>query len=253
MAKIGTLFRDGIVDAGGWPVPRPAKHEPVPAEVQTTALARFVGAIGESLKADALAVLSIVVKPVETVEAASKLADQRAGVKLLLKDIEDRRKRTVEPIKKEAAAVDAEAHRWADPLVAWDKKAEQALLAFKRLDEDRKRRELEERQKAVVAASQAQTQAEEAGDMATADAASVALMKAEAAPVEAPVRGFKTDSGTTSLRTVWKVEIVDPALVPDAYLVPDLRLLQKAVDAGAREIAGCHIQEVESLVVRTRG
>lgn len=242
----GTAPSDGPVPA------KPAEVIPPQADKQD-AITQFNAGIGSTLKADALRLLDVKVRPVETQEQATKLADHRAKVKLLLKDIEDRRKKIVEPIKREATAVDAEARTWSDPLKAWDKQAEQALLAFARLDEDRKRREELARQKVLQEAAEAQRKAEEAGDDKAAEAASVAIMHAEAVPVAAPVTGYKTDAGTTSLRKTWKVEVVDPSLVPDAYMVPDLQKLQAAVDAGAREIAGCNVFEHESLPVRTRG
>lgn len=216
-------------------------------------MVRFTSDIGAALKADALAVLDRKIALVETTEVASKLADQRAQVKTLIKDIEERRKKIVEPLKKEAAAVDAEARTWADPLKAWDKRAEQALLAFEHLDADRKRRADAERQRGVEAAAVAQQQAELAGDSEAAEAASVAIMQVEAAHVDAPITGFKTDAGTTMLRKAWRVEVIEAAEVPDAYMVPDLKKLQAAVDAGAREIPGCNVFEHESLPVRTRG
>lgn len=228
-------------------IPSPA----VPAE-PVTALAHFRGGIGEALKSDALHFLSLKVPAVETLQAASSLADVRANVKLLLKDIEDRRKRTVEPLKKQAAAVDAEAHVWTDPLRAWDKKAEAALLAFQHLQADRARREAEAKQKQLVEAATRQAEAEAAGNAAEAEAASLEIARAEAVAEPVEIRGWRTDSGTTSKRTRWVVEVVDPLLVPPAYLVPDLPRLQAAVNAGAREIEGCSISQVESLAVRTR-
>lgn len=224
---------------------------PVPV-VSVTALARFVGDIGTAIKADALAVLQVPIKPVETQFDASQLANRRAQARVILKDIEARRKLIVEPLKKEAAAVDAEARTWADPLKAWDQNVERVLLAYQRLDADRKRREAEAQQEEIRKAAEAQAAAEQAGDAVAVEAASVQIMRAEAAPVAEPIRGFKTDAGSQSIRTRWMVEVVNAEEVPDAYMVPDLARLQKAVDSGAREIAGCNIFPQESMPVRTR-
>lgn len=224
---------------------------PVP-EVKVTALARF-GEDPAGLKPAALDVLNIKVRPVETTEAATRLADQRAQVKILLKDIEARRKLIVEPLKREATEVDAEARRWSEPLKAWDKDAERALLAYQKLEADRQRRAEAERQKALEDAARRQGEAEAQGKAEDAEAASLDILRAETAPPAVPVTGFKTDAGTTSLRKRWVVEVIKPEEVPDAYLVPDLQKLQAAVDAGAREIEGCNIYEKESLPVRTRG
>lgn len=223
-----------------------------PSSAHTSALVRFRGDTGSALKADALQVLSIKVKPVETLEAANKLADDRAKVKLLLKNIEARRKQIVEPLNKEVSAVNAEAHVWADPLVKWDKDAQTVLLAWEKRDADARRMAQEARHKAITQLAEDQAAAEARGDAEEAQKASTAIMVAEATPEPEPVRGFKTDAGTTYKKTVWKVEVVDPLQVPDAYLVPDLKKLQAAVDGGARQIDGCNIFEQESLVVRTR-
>lgn len=228
---------------------------PVPPTItsKADALAIFTTGIGSALKADALDVIAVKVRAVETIDQATKLADQRARVKLLLKDIEERRKNVVEPIKREAAAVDAEAKHWSDPLKQWDHDAERVLLAWQRAEGDKKRREEEARQRALIEASERQRIAEEAGKTAEAEEASREIMRVEAAPEPRPVTGFRTDAGTTSLRKTWRVEVIDASLVPDVYLVPDLPKLQAAVKAGAREISGCHIYEDESLTVRTRG
>jgi len=234
-------------------VARPAPVAVVPTPSKETALTRFGQDAGSAIKADALALISVKVRPVETAEQATALAEKRAQVKLCLKDIEHRRKLVVAPLKQEAAAVDAEAHRWADPLEAWDKDAERALIAFRKLESDRARREAMALADMISAAAQKQLEAEKSGDAQAAEAASVEIMKAEAAPAPAEVKGWKTDTGSQSVRSRWKVEVINAELVPPAYLVPDLARLQRAVDAGARSIEGCNIFEDESLPVRTRG
>lgn len=241
-------------DVYGVPVKpvRPVVVSPPPAVVKADALALF-RQDPAALRASALAVLDIKVRPVETMDEATKLADQRAQVKLLLKNIEARRKQIVEPIKKDAASVDAEAHAWSDPLKKWDQNAERVLLAYQHKQADDARREEEARQEAIREAAKRQNQAEILGNVQAAEAASVEIMRAEAAAPAEPIKGFKTDAGTTSLRKRWTVEVVNVDEVPDAYLVVDTKKLQAAVDAGAREIPGCHIFEDESLSVRTRG
>jgi hypothetical protein len=247
-----------ILDYYGDNRPQPRKVTPevvtpsqAVASIKADALALF-REDPAALKSSALDVLNITVRPVETPEAATKLADQRAQVKTLLKNIEARRKQIVEPLKKEASAVDAEARTWSDPLKAWDLSAERVLLAFQRKQADDARREEENRQQALRDAAKKQEQAEILGNTEAAAAASTEIMLAEAqAPIE-PIKGFKTDAGTTSLRKTWKVEVISPEDVPPAYLIPDLKRLQAAVDAGAREIEGCNIFEHESLPVRTR-
>lgn len=206
-----------------------------------------------ALKASALAVLDVPLKPVQTVQAANFLADKLAQAKTVLKNIEARRKLIVEPLKKEASAVDAEARTWREPVEKHIAQMERVLLAFQRMQADESRRQEEQRQKALIAAAEKQQQAENSDNAALAGEASTEIMQLEAVEPAQPIHGFKTDSGTTSIRKVWKVEVVNEEEVPDVYRTVDLKKLQAAVDAGARQIDGCHIFEAESLVTRTRG
>lgn len=191
-----------------------------------------------ALKASALAILDVKIKPVHTLDEANALADLIAQAKLVVKNIESRRVQIVEPLKREAKEVDAEAKRWSEPAHKVIENAERVLIAFRRKQAAEATRQEEARQEAIRQAAEKQ------------DDDAIMALECEA-PKEA-VRGFKTDAGTSSIRTTWKVEVVDASLVPPAYLVPDLKKIQAAVDAGARQIDGCNIYEHESLVTRTR-
>jgi len=46
-------------------------------------------------------------------------------------------------------------------------------------------------------------------------------------------------------RTDWKVEVINPDIVPRPYCEPSMKKLNTAVDSGVREIPGCHIYSVE--------
>lgn len=76
----------------------------------------------------------------------------------------------------------------------------------------------------------------------TGEASAPALMRQvrEAAPPV--VKGIATV-------TKWKVRVIDPSLVPEQYLVTvvDEQALQRAVDGGARAIAGCEVYEEVSV------
>lgn len=225
---------------------------PSPAVPPGNALAVF-RADPAGLMASTLAILDIKVKPVETPEAASDLADKVAQACLVLKNIEARRKQIVEPIKREASSVDATAKAWREPVEAWVKQADRVLLAYKQMAEDKARRAEEARQEQIREAAKKQREAEILGNVAAVEEASTAIMHLEAAPPVQELKGFKTESGSVTTRQRWKVEVVAPELVPPAYLLPDLRKLQAAVDAGAREIEGCNVFLDESLTHRTRG
>ena len=55
----------------------------------------------------------------------------------------------------------------------------------------------------------------------------------------------------SSVRKVWKFEIVDETVVPVEYLTVDERKIRAAVTLGAREIPGVRIYEDVSVAVRT--
>ena len=55
--------------------------------------------------------------------------------------------------------------------------------------------------------------------------------------------------GRGKIRRTWKVEVVNESEVPDDYWSVDERKLKAMVEAGMREIKGCRIYQVESLVV----
>lgn len=206
-----------------------------------------------ALRDSALTALSLKLPAViQDQGTAAEWADRLSQIRTLSKNIEARRKTVVEPLNKQVKDVNAEAHRWADPLEALEQKIQAALGAFMRLDADRKRREEEARQSALRDAAQKQLQAEAMQNPVAIEAASVAIAALETEAAPKPVTGFRTEAGSVHTRKRWTVEVVHPEEVPPNYLVPDLKALQAAVDAGARTIPGCHIEETELLTVRTR-
>jgi len=74
----------------------------------------------------------------------------------------------------------------------------------------------------------------------------------KATPIEAPPikRQAIGEGATMHTRKQWKCIIEDPEKVPREYCRPDQNLLNQAVKAGIREIAGCRIFEDEIPVLR---
>jgi chromosome segregation ATPase len=54
----------------------------------------------------------------------------------------------------------------------------------------------------------------------------------------------------TSLRSRWLWEVVDNAMIPRQYLIPDTKAINEAVRSGVREIEGIRIYEDKQLVLR---
>jgi hypothetical protein len=65
---------------------------------------------------------------------------------------------------------------------------------------------------------------------------------------QAPVR---TESGSASTKMVWTWEITDTSEIPKAYFSVDVKLVDAAVKAGLRKIAGIKIFERPDVRVRT--
>jgi hypothetical protein len=66
----------------------------------------------------------------------------------------------------------------------------------------------------------------------------------------APERVTRTESGTVTMRQVWKFELVAPDELPREYLMPDERAIREAVKDGVRDIPGVRIYSDDVAVVR---
>jgi hypothetical protein len=68
--------------------------------------------------------------------------------------------------------------------------------------------------------------------------------------VATPEKTTHTESGSVTVRKVWRFRVVDPTQVPDEYKVVDERKIGAVVKAGIRNIAGVEIFEIEEVAVR---
>ena len=71
-----------------------------------------------------------------------------------------------------------------------------------------------------------------------------------AAVIEAPPKNIKTEWGTLSYTKKWKCRLVDASKVEDRFKVVDVRLAQKAVEAGERNLPGFEVFEEETSSAR---
>ena len=180
--------------------------------------------------------------------AAAKLQAQRAA------EAEARRKLEVERAEAkrvaDAAALAqleldrAEAKRQAD--------AAAAELAARRAGDAVKLAELQAAQREaelLVAAERAKLQAAQADQAAVVQDA-LALVVSASEPGAGPV---KVSGASGGYKLTLVARIVDPAKVPDIYWAPSLEAVQRAVEQGAREIAGVVIDEIVGVQNRRRG
>ncbi|MBM5812991.1 MAG: hypothetical protein FJ191_13685 [Gammaproteobacteria bacterium] len=179
--------------------------------------------------------------------AAARLAAQRAA------ELEARHK---------LAAERAEAQRLAQ-LAALEKarieaEAERARAAAQAAElEARRKGDAEAAAAAALAAAAAEAQVEAAKKAAEANSAEQAARVqdalAEVVSASSPVGPVKAQGATGGYAVKLVVRIVDPAKVPDVYWRPDLELVQRAVDQGARDIPGVVIDEQVQVSNRRRG
>jgi hypothetical protein len=76
-------------------------------------------------------------------------------------------------------------------------------------------------------------------------------VKVTAPVMPKPSSVTRTETGSSSLRMDWTFEVKDEAEVPREYLMVDTKKIQKAVDAGIRNIAGVDIFEKPITAFKT--
>jgi len=197
---------------------------------------------------------------VSTQEEASKLAELLQRGARANAQLELYRKAIVSPLNQQVKDINALFAKLQDQLENLEMQGKVRIGAWQRQERDRIERErrvkLKEQEEAARVRQEALDKAEKAK---TEKARQKALEEAQAAekrqvqaeldmPREAP-KHIKTDSGSVLGKRVWKFEVVDAALVPRSFCIPDERAIRVAVNAGTREITGVHIYEDEALAI----
>jgi len=147
--------------------------------------------------------------------------------------VEAERKRVKAPILDAGRGIDSAAK-------ALDVSEEQARLKRLRFDMEAKARaEAEEAAKAARLAAE--------------HAAKVAAMWDDEAPVEVPtLPAIVLPPATTTTRKKYSVRILDPAIIPRTYMVPELDLILAALRKGM-DVAGCELVTEDQIVEKPRG
>ena len=125
-----------------------------------------------------------------------------------------------------------------DPLTSAKDDLAKRGYTWQKAEEDRKRKELEELRRKVLAEAEEKRKIEEISRLALADRLEKEGMKEQAAEVldapinvtvaevVAPTPAAKVEG--TSAQEIWKGEVVDASLIPRDYLTPDLVKLNQA-------------------------
>lgn len=181
-------------------------------------------------------------------ESAIEATDLTKLVSTQLRLVEDERKLMVKPLNDHVKYINARFKRYSDPL-----SEVLTILKGKILRHQQEQRAIAARQ-AEIARQEAARKAAEEEELKknAAHHSENELVIEEPTPqsvavVSGPVRG---SFGTTSIRKRWTWEIVDFALVPDAYKQIASASVTAAVRDGAREVPGLRIFETEELSVR---
>jgi hypothetical protein len=153
----------------------------------------------------------------------------------LKKNVEDRRDWLVRPLNDHVKAVNEWVRGMAAPLLQADELLRGKKLAYSN-EVERQRRE----------ADRIRCEAEAAVAKAAADAVAAGRTPEPVKPVFVPI----APPPVTGIRRTWICEVEDADLVPRQFCSPDAQLLQAAVNAGVREIAGVRIFQRESTVQR---
>jgi hypothetical protein len=198
--------------------------------------------------------------------------------KKLFKDLEAARKMAVSPYNDHVKAINNIFKTLTDPLLQNEAtiKSERAKFEYQ-LELERRRKEAEareeQRQLQAKLDAEARLQREEAErktrealaklEKEKDEATRIALAKeieeetlAAAAPTPvAPLMTevqevIRTAEGSSYSKFSWKGRVVEPDLVPRDLCSPDQKLIDAAVKGGFRNIPGCIVEEITTLVTR---
>ena len=158
----------------------------------------------------------------------------------LKKSLEEKRKEYVRPLNEYSAQIHNVFKTISDPLQKADKLTRNKVIAWQD-EEDAKARKAQEA--AVLKAQAAALEAEVRGDQPTGE-----LEVIPDAPLAPPKTTF-AEVGTASRKQNWKWELVDLSLVPQQYLMLNESLVGKVVRAGTREIPGIRIYPESGLQI----
>ncbi len=209
-------------------------------------------------------------------EAVAILAD----AKNLFKTIEALRESLKAPALEYGRVVDKTANYFKDRLVKAEVTAKDKDLVYKReLDRQQAIKEAAAREEARklqakideenrLIREEAERKAREAAELLTKEtneaarallertiqeetaAANVPAPQVVAPVIEAPPKNIKTEWGTLSYKKKWKCRLIDETKVEDRFKVVDIRLAQKAVDNGERNLPGFEVYEDETSSAR---
>ena len=223
---------------------------------------------GMALVKDAGAILGVIsAYQIHTQEDAGIAVNQTRDIKAMKATIEDYRKSLTKPLDEEKKAImdyfrpavdnlDKAEGLLKGVIAAWNAEqqkiaAEQEKVRRAQEAEERKRQEAERETAADLLAQADQAAAN--GDYAKAEELEAMAAASQSPVISCPVVTAPVKTKGASVSKIWKCRVVDPALVPREWLMPN----QGALDAYAKTtkgagftIAGCEFYSEDSVSIR---
>lgn len=162
-----------------------------------------------------------------------KAGDLLKVIQNRIKAVEDKRKDYTKPLDEMKKKIMADFQSISKPLEEFVAEVKTKMTNWYRADQKRK----DEEQAKLEAEAMAKAKAEGKSEV-------------EVAIVNEEVKTQRGDVATTTVKKVWKAEIMDETLVPREYLVVDQVAINKAVRDGVRSIPGVKIYQDEQISIR---
>lgn len=185
---------------------------------------------------------SIIVSNDEQMDAASEILSK---VKARINRVEEKRKEYVQPLNVQVRKINADFKEVLEPYKIMEEVVKGRIGAY--VTEQRKIQEQKEREERERQREEARKLAEKEKISAQKAAAQLRKVREEKEALmpkeEAPKTSVKTETAKVVTKVVMKFEVTDSSKVPDEFKVVDEKLIRKAVNAGAKRIAGVRIYE----------
>jgi hypothetical protein len=218
-----------------------------------------------NFKAESAAIVKrIEGRKLRTPDDARAFALELGELKRLKTHAEQVRKKELDPLNFALKSVREQFRPVIEGLDEIEAAAKKRLLAYHQAEAERvaaenariereKAEAMRKRDEALAAAERAKTEAGRDKAMARAEKAQDALTDARLAVPEQAGTTIRTDAGTSSVRKVWKFQVVSEDLLPREFLKTNEQKIRAAIMNGVREIPGVVIYEDESIAVRVAG
>ncbi len=178
---------------------------------------------------------------IKTVEDLKPATDDLSIIAKLKKAMEEKRKEYIKPLQDHVKSVNDAFKTLMAPIEAADSVTREKILAFQL-----KQKLIREEQERINALRMeaAKKEMELKGELTE----SVNLIEV----IPEVAKKTITDMGSTGMKDHWTFEVVDFALLPDEYKMPDAVKIGKVVRAGLHTIPGVKIENKPILAVNTR-